>query len=249
MQNIHYETEEIAKFFSSNRVKWDDFYPSEKELFLRVGISERDSVLDVGCGCGGLGNALKEKFGVTDYTGVEINLPACNLGKIVNPKGKFIHGDICELTEHPDLRREFDKIFSLSCFDWNSDFDSMFSASWDKLKPGGTLFLTLRLVKNETTRNIETSFQYINYSNEMKGEVAPYVVFNASEIISKFINLNPSKIWGVGYFGSPSPTAVTPHNVICFSAMALNKKLTEDDAKVILELDFPEEILKTIKNS
>ena len=41
-----------------------------------VQTSGATSVLDVGCGCGGLGLALAERFGVSRYTGVEINAAA-----------------------------------------------------------------------------------------------------------------------------------------------------------------------------
>ena len=70
MKNKHYKTNEILNYFSTNRVKWDQFYPSERKLFESIGLSSEKADLDIGCGCGGLGLALNEKFGISSYTGV-----------------------------------------------------------------------------------------------------------------------------------------------------------------------------------
>ena len=61
-RNIKYKTDEIERFFSKNRIAWDQFYESEKVIISALKLSKKDQVLDIGCGCGGLGLALKNKF-------------------------------------------------------------------------------------------------------------------------------------------------------------------------------------------
>ena len=74
--NIHYRSEELSKYFSKNRISWDDLYESERNVFKYINPLEKAETLDIGCGCGGLGIALKQKFNLTSYTGVEINKEA-----------------------------------------------------------------------------------------------------------------------------------------------------------------------------
>lgn len=54
MKNTHYKTDEIPNYFSRNRIRRIDFYLSEKQLFESTGLSSKNTVLDIGCGCGGL---------------------------------------------------------------------------------------------------------------------------------------------------------------------------------------------------
>ena len=60
VKNIKYKTKHISEYFRTNRIKWDQFYPSEKWIFERIaGVnSKMGKVLDVGCAAGGLGGAM-----------------------------------------------------------------------------------------------------------------------------------------------------------------------------------------------
>jgi len=81
MKNITYRTEEIKKYFSENRISWDQFYESEKKVITKTWNSDIHEILDIGCGCGGLYSALKEKFGNLNYTGIEINQQAADFAR------------------------------------------------------------------------------------------------------------------------------------------------------------------------
>jgi methylase of polypeptide subunit release factors len=80
--NITYNTDEIEAYYSTTRISWDQFYPSEQKIFCTSDFHSGLSVLDIGCGCGGLGLALKERFAISDYTGVDISVQAINTEKI-----------------------------------------------------------------------------------------------------------------------------------------------------------------------
>ena len=76
MSNIVYHTDQIARFYQQNRVRWGEFYESERVIFERL--AERfgppRTILDAGCAAGGLGLALQERFGTVErYTGIDIN--------------------------------------------------------------------------------------------------------------------------------------------------------------------------------
>src|SRR4051812_2927921 len=149
MENIIYQTDEIARYFAHNRVAWDQFYESERRVIERLGIGRDDRILDIGCGCGGLGLALRERFQAHDYTGVEINKPAAEAGRAMNPQAKILCGDILELNRGALCEKQFDFVFSLSCVDWNVRFSDMLAVAWQHVRPGGYFIATFRLTDGE----------------------------------------------------------------------------------------------------
>ncbi|MDA7586520.1 class I SAM-dependent methyltransferase [Alphaproteobacteria bacterium] len=246
MKNIHYETNEIAKYFSENRICWDQFYPSEKKLFESIEVLPSDEVLDIGCGCGGLGLALNQKFDIISYTGVDINSCAIEAGQSLNSSATLICDDILNAADSVLKGRSFDLVCSLSCIDWNIKFDEMLSVAWGFVKPGGKFVATFRLCLGEGSNELKDSYQYINYEGKKEGEIAAYVVLNIKELMAKLNNVKPSRIKGTGYWGVPSPTAVTPHDSLCFAAFSLTKRDKNDNGEVAIELDLPEELIANL---
>jgi len=247
MKNKHYKTNEILNYFSTNRVKWDQFYPSERKLFETIGLSSEKAILDIGCGCGGLGLALNEKFGITSYTGVDINLAAITKGKELNSSATLIAGDILDETDAMLNGKSFDLVCSLSCIDWNIQFSEMLLAAWGHVKPGGSFVATFRLCLGEGSHNIKDSFQYINYEGKKEGEIAAYVVLNFKKLMAELEEFNPSEIKGTGYWGMPSPTAVTPYDSLCFAAFSITKREEADFSDVCIHLDLPGDITAVLE--
>ena len=70
-KNIAYQTDQLSRYFTNHRVSWPQFYESERNIINRLALGANDSILVVGCG--GLGLALWDEFGVQKYTGIEIN--------------------------------------------------------------------------------------------------------------------------------------------------------------------------------
>ena len=244
MKNKVYQTSEITRYFSENRVAWDQFYKSERVIIENLGLDSKTSVLDIGSGCGGLGIALKEKLGLTDYTGVEINTAAAEIGRMMNPDAKILTGDILELNhELCGVGHFYDVVFSLSCIDWNTSFSAMLDVAWNLVQPGGYFVATFRLTDDSGCNNIKQSFQYINYDGQLSGEIASYVVLNANELLFQLMSYNPHSIDAYGYWGSPSPSAVTPYKQLCFAAFSIRKKYAIPNFESpILSLELPSEI-------
>ena len=152
--NINYTTLEIEKYFSTNRIKWHQFYQSEQKIIDQLNIGIDTSILDVGCGCGGLGLALKERFGNILYTGVEINLQAANTAAEMNKNAIIYTGDILDLSKDVLFNKQFNIVFSLSCIDWNVEFEKSLNAIWQHVLPGGYLMATFRLTNKESINYI-----------------------------------------------------------------------------------------------
>lgn len=245
-KNIVYQTDQLAHYFAQTRISWPQFYNSEREIISRLNLGQNHTILDIGCGCAGLGLALRDQFGVENYTGVEINSLAAEFACKLNSSAQILCGDFLELRQHTLRGKRFDVVFSLSCFDWNIQFSEMLHAAWEHVLPGGALVATFRLVAGEGCDDMKRSYQYINFDGAMEGECAAYVVLNANDLMRKLVNLNPSDISAFGYFGRPSSTAVTPYEGLCFSAFSITKRNDGDQTPVQFNLNLPEEIKETI---
>ena len=81
-KNIAYQTDQLARYFTHHRISYPQFYESEHNIINQLALGANDSILDIGCGCGGSGLALRDEFGVQKYSGVEINSLAA--GNAVN---------------------------------------------------------------------------------------------------------------------------------------------------------------------
>lgn len=244
--NIAYQTDQLARYFTSHRVAWEQFYESERAIIDRLHLSGQHGILDIGCGCGGLGLALRDRFGVERYTGVEINPLAGEAGRMLNPEAHILCGDILDLSRDALREKYYDVVFSLSCVDWNVRFSDMLAAAWGHVLPGGHLVATFRLAVGEGCDDMGRSYQFINYDGHREGERAPYVVLNAEALMRKLGSFNPSAISAFGYWGAPSATAVTPYEKLCFAAFSIQKRANDDTAAPRLKLDLPPEVMDSI---
>jgi SAM-dependent methyltransferase len=239
--NIAYQTDQLVRYFAQNRISWSQFYESERAVIERLNPDAGATILDIGCGCGGLGLALRERFTITNYTGVEINPLAAEAARAMNFHARILCGDILDLSRGELDGQRFDVVFSLSCVDWNLRFAEMLAAAWRHVLPGGYLVATFRLVDTEGCNDMTRSYQYINYNGVRSGECAAYVVLNARVLLEALNGFDPIEIHAHGYWGIPSATAVTPYQRLCFAAFSIRKRNTEIGA-LRLQLNLPVEI-------
>lgn len=125
---LNYKSKDAAIYFSQNRNNIDDFYKSEKFVLKGLiksisNLKEVHGILDIGCAAGGLGKALKDKLnGKLKYIGIDINPLSIEFGKKINKDLHLIQGDFRE--EIFKLSTEkINTVISLSCIDWNNDFN------------------------------------------------------------------------------------------------------------------------------
>lgn len=245
-RNIEYRSRQISQFYSTNRQRWSELYPSERWVFEKIA-SKRKSmgdVLDVGCACGGLAAALNEKFAVDSYTGIDINGDAIKWAKKnMNLKipSTFHHGDFLKSA----LRKKFDLVVSLSCADWNIETERIVHACWKRVREESYFVISLRLTPGKGTNDISKSYQYINFSGDAANpEKANYVVFNFADAIRMFKELDPAPelIGAYGYWGIPSATSVTLYDKLVFAVLYIKKsKAAVEDTR--MEFNLPLNIL------
>jgi len=241
-ENIEYKSPEIERFYREHRTRWEHFYESERVVFERLGIDAGTSLLDIGCGCGGLGLALRDRFGLERYTGVEINREAAEAAKEVCPWGRFFAADILAPPPGSLQPASFDVVVSLGCIDWNVRFEDMLAAAYAFVREGGHFVSSFRITTGPSELDMRRSYQHINFDGKQEGEVAPYVVLNTSDLLERLTALEPQRIAGYGYWGRPSPTAVTRLSKVGFVVVAVQKS-SAPTAAPLVELDVPADFL------
>ena len=231
-KNIEYKCSQISEYYSQNRCKWDEFYPSERWIFEAVADPDRrmGKVLDVGCAVGGLGMALLERFTVESYHGIDINAPAIEVARSRKTLDmcSFEHGDILQVKTLPEAG--FDNVFSLSCADWNIASEDIIDVCWRYVREEGHFILTMRLTPEGSLLDMDKSFQYIYFGDELPEmaeglEKAPYVVFNVRDAFALLHNLqpHPREVRAFGYWNKPSKSARTKYDQLVFAAFAIKK--------------------------
>ncbi len=238
-----YNTPEIERYFRSHRKTWEGLYPSERVMLEKLAPRPDWRVLDIGCGCGGLGLILREKFGVTAYTGVEINAAAAATAREFNPGAQIIAGDFLSLPADAVRPGGYDLAVSLSCIDWNLGFDVALPRAFGYAKPGGYFLASFRLTEGATVDDSTRSYQFINFDGEREGERACYVVLNARELLGRLTALGASEISGYGYWGPPSSTAITPFHRLCFAVCVVRKAMGAGGPAPALDLQLPGDLL------
>lgn len=238
MSNTFYKSNKLNNKYSSERIVWNDFYQSERSVFDRVGFTLSTSVLDLGCGCAGLGLALKQRYGVKNYTGIDINNQNIEMATKINPSAVVTHGDILD-KKFNSYAESFDRVISLSCIDWNIESDKMIDRAWSFVKPGGVLIASMRITNEKTVNDINLAYQRID-----EKEIAQYCIFNTQDLIKKFQSKNPRKIYAYGYWKNIKENTVAPYDRVCFSVFAVDKKYdSKENTNTLLTLNIPEDAI------
>ena len=227
MANIAYRTDELVRFYASNRVRWDQFYESERVILGQVArrFGPPRTVLDAGCAIGGLGLALQEQFGSLEtYTGVDINSQVIKHAERQARSWQQFHcADVATANLPQDA---FQWVVSFGCADWNLEPVATVRSLWERVAPDGLLILSLRLTDLPGVCDLKISYQRIVFLGSDDGaEIAPYVVFNVADAIGLLASLGPDLILGYGYWGPPSKTAVTPYERLAFTVFAVHKSV------------------------
>ena len=237
--NLKYKSNNLEKFYRYHRIRWEDFYPSEKKVIERLHVNAQKSVLDMGCGCGGLGAALKERFGVTDYTGVEVNENCINAAKDICPTGKFYCKDFLDLDRA--ILGKYNLAFSLSCADWQVETEKLLKKVFSCVVEDGHLLFSCRLTNDLYVTDMIEAKQRVQFDDNecIYEEYAPYKVFTLKSMLKLILSLgNINDIYGYGYWGEiPQSVVGLPLRNIFYIVFSIHKGSFVKIPRITLDVD------------
>ena len=209
-----------SNYYIKNRVreKFKDLEKSKKYLIKKVNFKE-NKILDAGCANGGMYNALCEKFGSINYTGIDLD-SMC----IKNAKKRFLKAKFYKMNI-------FDKKLKKNSFDtvmmWNwtymySDWKKLFSQAI-KLSKKFIMFDNRLRLNGSTVTDIDLSYQYYHKSNKRNF----YIIHNLYELISFFqigeLNIKTINIYGYPLPGKTSARLPLPVSEVLIGGILLEK--------------------------
>ena len=110
----------ILKHIGDTRANFNQLYKGEKYLISRF-IKNNDSVLDIGCGQGGLYKILNKKFKKIKYTGIDFNKQMIDLAKSNFSNGKFYW--FTKKDYHKFFKKKFDVVIIFGILHLNPNWD------------------------------------------------------------------------------------------------------------------------------
>ncbi len=115
-----WSSKSIIKHIGETRVKFNQLYKGEKYLISNF-IKNNDSVLDIGCGQGGLYEILKKKYKKIQYTGIDFNKNMIELAQ-----SKFLNAKFYCFTKKDYFnffKKKFDVVVIFGILHLNSDWE------------------------------------------------------------------------------------------------------------------------------
>lgn len=215
------QAHQIDRLFQIPRTRWQHYYDSERAILSLLDVGATTSVLDLGPDAGSFGIALRERFGVENYTAVVRN-------PVRRVELQSSYPDLAILESEPEESGRFDVVVDFAAGDEDGGIDKWISSAFKRVAEGGSLVFGIRLTEHESVLTTEQSYQTV-ISRGVEKQV-PYRVYNVSETVAKLRNLAPASITAFGYAGNPSSTAETPYGVISFAVFRVVKTDGEKSA-------------------
>ncbi len=240
------QAHEVERFSKAHRVSWSQYYESERTVLARLGLTEASRVLDFSYDCGGLGLGLREQFGVHHYTALCARKHRAQTVGMLYPEARVVEGEIQSLAEETLQPEAYDLVAGLGATDTAGSLEALLRRAFSYVRPGGLFVSSFRLTDRGTVADPELSYQDLDAGAETGIERTPYVVLNVRELLAVLKKLGPAQVSGYGYWGKPSSTAVTPFQMVCFAVLAVRKRCPGDGPTPGIELEIPENLLKTM---
>lgn len=135
-------------------------------IIKETGITPESHILEIGCGAGLLGQAIKDKLGLkSDYHGIDLNFdPGLPLSK-----QRGLTPVQADATRLPYKSQIFDSIVSNDVFEHIPDAESLVKETYRVLKPGGKAFI---VIADPSEGRFTTTSDHIDRTHE--GTDVPY---------------------------------------------------------------------------
>jgi hypothetical protein len=237
------EAHEVDKLFKVQRVSWSQLYDSERTVLAMLRLDGNSRVLDIGNDPGGMGIALRERFGVRSYTAAARDEIQGNEVKAIYPEATVVltQASMLPVTEGG----EYDLVTALGAEDSRDFLRTVVRGAFEQLAPGGSLVFSARLTDAATVDDAEVSFQTA-LAGRGRTTKQPYVVRNIADVLDLLRSLGARRIFAYGYSGRPAASAITPYKTVCFSVIAVTKGGFGDGQEdPEIELQLPKQFLPT----
>jgi precorrin-6B methylase 2 len=235
------QAHEVDKLFKVQRIKWAQFYDSERTVLSALQLNPQSRVLDIGADPGGLGIALRERFGVRSYTALVSDESQKNEVKAIYPEAVVMQDASQTLGQEA-----FDLVTALGIEDTPEFFGEIVPSAFQRLRAGGSMVFSLRLTELATVQDKAISYQNV-FVGRGANEQRAYVVRNTNEVVAALRRLGAARIYAYGYSGTPSSTAKTPFKSVCFSVFAVTRgDSNQSSHEPQVDLHLPPQLLKGV---
>lgn len=209
---VYWDKKEVVDNYNYSSKSDRDKEVFENRYFLKQTlpyITEYDSVLDVGCACGGFCGVLSKYFKRVDYWGIDISSSMIQEAILNYPLGIFRVGDVCRIP----YKNSFDKVLCndvlIHVGDWRKGLKELIRVSHDKLIIGARFKL-----EEKTIVNLSTSYELLE-----NGERAYYNIFNIREFVSEIRKITQADILLNGYYMPLDKSVYYPYDRWCISGV------------------------------
>lgn len=159
-------------FFSNNRHSADKLYPSER-IFLPTVVNKVNTVLDVGCACGGFSSIMRSFNESIQYFGIDIVSEMIEQARNLYPREQFAVAAGHALPFPPQV---FDLVHCSGAIHLNSAYEIMIAEMWRVSRD--YLLFDLRLTEGAS---FSGEFKVSQESNGCEEKMLPYHVVNIEE--------------------------------------------------------------------
>ncbi len=211
------EHPDLIKFYSSERRRPSDLYPSESR-FLPWLAAQSETVLDVGCASGGFADIWSHYSPNIKYTGVDASARLIEAASALHPESRFVRGDGAEPLAFADQCS--DVVAALGWLHLEPRYREALPELWRIAR--NYLFFDVRLQQSSSKDLVGQ--QRLALVDAWDGHTTiPYIVAPWCELAEALLALEPARIFGYGYTAAPAPTVTDLEGPICFATFVLER--------------------------
>lgn len=224
---------DLVEYYETHRNRLADLYPSERR-FLPWLAAQAESVLDVGCGAGGLAAVWTGLSPSIRYSGVDISAPLIEAARRAHPEHEFVRADAG--TDLPFDDGYGDAVVALGWLHWEERYAAALTELWRVARR--FVFFDLRLL--DASGADATGAQRLALTGDWDGRTTvPYICAAWPRVAELLLSLQPARILGHGYWGAPAGTVVGVNDQVCFATFVLERSGSSGRSRTEVALDLP----------
>lgn len=229
------EHPDLVAYYSSHRDRPEDLYPSERR-FLPWLAGRTGDVLDVGCGAGGFAAVWRHFNPEIHYAGIDTSAALVASAQERHAELQFIQADCLEGL--PLREGTAGVVAALGWLHWEAAWPEALSELWRVT--GDALFFDLRL--HETGEDAVAEQRLVLTGEWDERTTVPYVVAAWPSVARALLGLEPARILGHGYWGTPADTVMGVTGQVCFATFVLERGPGPTQVALDMPLAWPQEL-------